>query len=311
MGAAEHEGAHVLAAYEALRDVDVVHDHTVLGPLVGPPWCARTGPIVTTLHGPWNASVQRVYCRTGQHAALVAISRSQRDSMRGLPFAAVIHHGVDVDLYREGPGGGGYLLFVGRMNPDKGVHRAVRIARDAGLPLIVVTKMWEQPERDYFDAQVRPLLHDGVELRFDTEPEERVELLRHAEALLDPIDWPEPFGLAMAEALACGTPVLVSPRGAAPEIVVDGVTGFLRESDAELVEAAGRVGELSRQACREAAVRDFSVERMVRDHELLYERLIDSHCPSTSVLGQASAPAAVRGATRRIDLDGVGVLADG
>jgi glycosyltransferase involved in cell wall biosynthesis len=166
-------------------------------------------------------------------------------------------------------------MFVGRMSPDKGVHRAVDIARRAAMPLVIAAKMWEDVEVDYFRAEVEPRLHDGVELLLDADREHRLELLGRAEALLNPICWPEPFGLVMAEALACGTPVVGSPHGAAPEIVDDGVTGFLRETDDELVEALGHAGEIDREACRLAAVERFSIERMARDHELLYQHLVE------------------------------------
>jgi glycosyltransferase involved in cell wall biosynthesis len=280
IGAGELEAAHVLAAYTSFTaDVDVLHDHTALGPLLAPALTAAASacvPVVLTLHGPPTDPARRLLLsHAARNAALVAISRSQRRSAPDLPFARVIHHGVDLDLHKPGPGGGGYVMFVGRMSPDKGVHRAVDIARRAGMPLVIAAKMWEQVEIDYFRAEVEPRLHDDVELLVDADREHRVELLGRAEALLNPICWAEPFGLVMAEALACGTPVAGSPYGAAPEIVVDGVTGFLRESDDELVEVLGRVGELDREACRLAAVERFSIERMARDHEGLYQGLVD------------------------------------
>jgi glycosyltransferase involved in cell wall biosynthesis len=281
IGAGEPEAAHVLAAYTSLApDVDVVHDHTELGPLLEPSLAAATSagvPVVLTLHGPPTDAVRRLLLsHAARHAALVAISESQRGLAPDLPFTRVIHHGIDLDLHKQGPGGGGYLMFVGRMSPDKGVHRAVDIARRADLPLVIAAKMWEQSEVDYFRAEVKPRLHDGVELLLDAEPAHRLELLGRAEALLNPICWAEPFGLVMAEALACGTPVVGSPYGAAPEIVDEGVTGFLRESDEELVDALGRLGELDREACRLAAVERFSTERMARDHERLYQQLVDT-----------------------------------
>jgi glycosyltransferase involved in cell wall biosynthesis len=280
IGAGELEAAHVLAAYTSLTgDVDVIHDHTALGPLLASAMAAAASacvPVVLTLHGPPTDPARRLLLsHASRRAALVAISRSQRRAAPDLPFARVIHHGVDLDLHKQGPGGGGYLMFVGRMSPDKGVHRAIDIARRFGMRLVISAKMWERAEVDYFRAEVEPRLHDGVELLLDADREHRLELLGRAEALLNPICWAEPFGLVMAEALACGTPVVGSPYGAAPEIVDDGVTGFLRESDDELVEALGRVGELDREACRLAAVERFSIERMARDHERLYQGMVD------------------------------------
>ena len=151
IGAGEPEAAHVLAAYASLaQDVDVVHDHTALGPLLAPALeAAATAcvPVVLTLHGPPTDAARRLLLsHAARNAALVAISRSQRRSAPDLAFRRVIHHGIDLDLHRPGPGGGGYLMFVGRMSPDKGVHRAVDIARRAGMPLVVTAKMWEQVE---------------------------------------------------------------------------------------------------------------------------------------------------------------------
>jgi glycosyltransferase involved in cell wall biosynthesis len=272
---AEQEGAHVLAAYESLQDVDIIHDHTVLGPLLASAGPGRRVPTAFTVHGPVTPpAAAKVLCQASRHAALVAISHAQRRSAPDLPFFAVIHHGIDLDVYRAGPGGGGYAMFVGRMSPAKGVHRAVTIARRAGMPLVIAAKMWEPGEVEYYRTAVEPLLDGDVEVLFDTDREARIELLGRADVLLNPICWPEPFGLVMAEALACGTPVVGSPCGAAPEIVEDGVTGFLRESDDDLVDALKGIDELDRAEVRHAAVERFSLERMARDHETLYEQLV-------------------------------------
>jgi glycosyltransferase involved in cell wall biosynthesis len=266
------EAAHVLAAYEELTDCDVIHDHTMAGPLT---W-ARTRhgpPLVTTNHGEFNAMTRLIYRAVGDRVAVVAISHSQRESAPEIPIAAVIHHGVDLDVYGYGPGGD-YFLFVGRMNPDKGVADAIRLARRAGRRIVVVSKMWEEVERQYFEEQVRPLLGPDVELLPETSLAHKVELFQHAAALLNTIRWPEPFGLVMAEALACGTPVVGFPCGAAPEIVDHGVTGYLDTDEDALLRAP--VEAIDRRACRAAAQRRFSIERMARDHEQLYERVVAS-----------------------------------
>jgi glycosyltransferase involved in cell wall biosynthesis len=264
------EAAHVLAGYEALADCDLIHDHTVVGPLT---W-ARTRhgpPIVTTNHGEFNAMTRLIYKVIGERVAVVAISHSQRSGAPEVRTAAVIHHGVDMDVYGYGPGGD-YFLFIGRMNPDKGVADAIRLARRAGRRIIVVSKMWEDVERQYFEHEVRPLLGPDVELLPETTLEHKVELLQHAAALLNTIKWPEPFGLVMAEALACGTPVVGFPRGAAPEIVDHGTTGYLDPDEDALLRAP--IESIDRQACRAAARQRFSIERMAREHELLYERVV-------------------------------------
>ena len=161
IGVTVPETAHVLAAYESLADMDVIHDHTFLGPLISGLRGMRRPPVVHTNHGPFNGETQPVLAAIAQHATIVAISHSQARQAQeygGAQVADVIHHGIDLDLYKPGPGGGGYLMFIGRMSPDKGVHHAVRVAKKAGKQLVLSTKMREDKEIDYFEAEVRPLL---------------------------------------------------------------------------------------------------------------------------------------------------------
>jgi glycosyltransferase involved in cell wall biosynthesis len=275
IGVTVQEAAHVLAAYEALADADVIHDHTFLGPLLAGTAGLRHPPVVTTNHGPFSAETRPMLRRMAEHAAMVAISHSQARTAGGIPIAAVIHHGIDLDVHQPGPGGGGYLMFIGRMSPDKGVHHAVRIARQAGLPLVFATKMREPAEIAYFEREIRPLLTEGDHPPIELPLGRRLSLLRNAVALLNPIVWREPFGLVMAEALASGTPVLAYPNGAAPEIVDPGRTGYLCRDEQEMVAAVGQVGALDRTLCREVAERRFSMLRMARDHERLYRRVLD------------------------------------
>jgi glycosyltransferase involved in cell wall biosynthesis len=269
IGGALAEAAHVLAAYEAMTDVDVIHDHTTLGPLLGA-GRPTAPPLVSTAHGPLTPETARVLAATRGRALTVAISQAQADSAAPDTFDAVIHHGVDLDAYRPGVGGGGYLMFVGRMCAAKGVHRAVRIAHRARMPLVIVAKMRERAERDYFEQEVQPRLRPADVLLVESSLAERVELLQHAEALINPIAWPEPFGLVMVEALACATPVLVYRRGAAPEIVDDGNTGFLCTDEDGMVAAVRELGTIGRSACRRAAERRFSLPRMAAAYENVY-----------------------------------------
>lgn len=266
------EAAHVLAAYDALRDVDVVHDHTVLGPLVAAAAGFATPPVVATNHGTFTEVSRRVYRAVARTASVVAISHDHARRAGDVPVAAVIHHGIDLQRHRVGPGGDD-LVFVGRMSPDKGVADAVRIAQRSGRALRIVSRMRDGDERAYFEAVVRPLLgrcHEVQELGLD----ERVEVVGGAAALLNPIRWPEPFGLVMPESLAAGTPVLVRPEGAAPEIVSPGRTGWFFDDVASGVTAVGAVPLLDRRACRHEAEARFSLARMARDHEQLYERVL-------------------------------------
>jgi glycosyltransferase involved in cell wall biosynthesis len=275
MGADVPEAAHVLAAYEALADEDIIHDHTILGPLLAGRRKIRRPPVVTTVHDPFTPQNRRIYAHTARYAAIVAISHAQARSAGGIPIAAVIHHGIDLDTYQPGPGTGGYLLFVGRMCADKGVHHAVRAARRAGWRLVIVSIIRDASEQAYFDQQVRPLLAPGQHILTGQPLATRIELMRGAAALVDPITWPEPFGLVMAEALAAATPVLAFPNGAAPEIVDHGQTGYLCRDEEEMVAAVGQVPEIERPQCRAAAQRRFSLARMAADHERLYRRILE------------------------------------
>jgi glycosyltransferase involved in cell wall biosynthesis len=273
MGTSMAEAAHVLAAYDAFAEVDVIHDHTTLGPLLGAT-AAGLPPVVATNHGPFDRAGRDVYRRAAGAASIVAISHAQRADGPDVPVAAVIHHGIDLSAHPYGDGDGGFVLFVGRMSRDKGVHRAIRIARRSGWRIVVIAKMREAGEVDYFEAEVRPLLGRDVELHVEASAEERVALMRQAKALLNPISWSEPFGLVMVEALACGTPVLVSPHGAAPEIVEHGCTGYLCADETEMVDALARIEQVDRRACRRSVEQRFDMARMAADHERLYRKVI-------------------------------------
>ncbi|HEV7206381.1 MAG TPA: glycosyltransferase family 4 protein [Jatrophihabitans sp.] len=288
MGSSLHEAAHVLAASEALADFhpDVIHDHTVLGPLLP---TVDGSPRVLTHHGPFDAASRRVLAETAKRAAVVAISRSQAADAGAVPIAAVILHGLDLDAYPAGDGHSGRLLFIGRMCADKGADRAIRIARAAGRDLTIITKIREQEERDYYDQAVAPLLGPDIEVAVEPDLGVKLDALRDAAALVNPIGWPEPFGLVMAEALACGTPVLAFPSGAAPEIVEDGVTGFLGDSESELAACVERIATLDRSACRAAAERRFGMDRMAADYEDVY-----------AAVAQAADPPPRRWQTRRV-----------
>jgi glycosyltransferase involved in cell wall biosynthesis len=268
---------HVMKGYEELAGCDVIHDNT----LVGPAWALACGHdrVITTCHGPFRGELRSIYRRYGTRLPVVAISRDQAARAPEIEVARVIHHGLDLDRFPVGRGDGGYLLFLGRMAPDKGVREAVLLARAAEQPLLIAAKMREPAEHTYFAEQVEPLLGDEIVYVGETANGTKIDLLAGAAALLNPIRWPEPFGLVMTEALACGTPVLTRPAGAAPEIVDDGVTGFLCTDDAAMVEAISRIDELDRTACRAAVAERFSTERMVDAYLALYQEVVtgDSH----------------------------------
>lgn len=277
MGVAVPELRHVMAAYEALRDVDIIHDHTIIGPVYSQ--LVDSPPVVTTNHGPFNDELRAVYRRVAEKVPLIAISRHQASTAGDVPVAAVIHHGVDPESFEVGDGSGDdqgeYFLFLGRMAEEKGAARAAEIARRAGVRLIIAAKMREPWEVAYFNEKVAPLLDDRIVFVGEVGFEEKVRLLGGARALLNPIRWPEPFGMVMVEAMACGTPVLAFPEGAASEIVEDRVTGFLCRDEDEMARRLSDVPEIDRQLCRSRVEKHFSSDRMAEDHLRLYRRVLE------------------------------------
>jgi glycosyltransferase involved in cell wall biosynthesis len=273
------ECRHVQAAYEELSGCDIIHDHTLIGPI----WSAAVGsdvPVVTTVHNPFTDDSRPLYVDIARHAAVVAISHDHRSTAPEVPVAAVIHHGLDADRFKVGAGAGGYLLFVGRLAPEKGAREAVEIARQAGMPLRIAAKMRAPDEQAYFAEEVEPLLGHGVEYLGEIGTAERDRAYGEAIALLNPITWAEPFGLVMIEAMACGTPVVGFPAGAAPEIVTDGVTGFLVDDVDGAAEAVGRISSIDRGVCRQWFEEHFSADRMVADYVRLYERILAGDVPT-------------------------------
>ncbi|MET0929798.1 MAG: glycosyltransferase family 4 protein [Aeromicrobium sp.] len=268
---------HVVRSYAAMGDVDIVHDHTMAGPLYG--HVPAGVPVVTTAHGPFDAAMTPIY-RAMRGVSVVAISHHQASTAERLPLAAVIHHGLDMSSVPTGHGTGGYASFLGRMCPEKGPREAALIARAAGVPLLMAAKLRHQEERDYFDAEVKPLLCSDVEYVGELGRDDKLELLGGSFALLNPIQWDEPFGLVMIEAMATGTPVVATPAGSAPEVVDDGITGILGTTLPTLTSALLDASYLDRAVCRSVAAERFSSERMVADHLRLYGKLLDGAAPA-------------------------------
>jgi glycosyltransferase involved in cell wall biosynthesis len=279
---------HIITSYAAMSDVDVVHDHTLTGPLYRH---AEPGPpVVTTAHGPFDAMLGPIY-RAMRGVAVLAISYHQAATADGVPLAGVIHHGLDVESVPVGRGKGGYASFLGRMSPEKGPREAALVARAAGVPLRMAAKLREPAEREYFDAEVKPLLCSDVEFLGELGCAEKLELVGGSFALVNPLQRAEPFSLVMIEALATGTPVVATPVGSVPEIVDDGVTGFLRSGGLPLAAALLDASQLDRAACRAVAVRRFSTERMVAEHVRLYEELLFGRTPRYRMISRPSVRA--------------------
>jgi glycosyltransferase involved in cell wall biosynthesis len=247
----------------------VVHDHTLAGPVHSASFPDL--PVVTTNHNAFTRTYNALYAAVVPRVALVAISRSHAEST-DVPVDAVVYHGVDIADFPVGAGDGGYVCLLGRMAPTKGVHRAIAVARAAGMTLKIAAKMREPHERAYFEEFVEPHLGDDVIYLGEVDAAGKLELLGSAAALLNPIGWREPFGMAMLESLACGTPVVGCPQGAAPEIVEHGVTGYLGDTDDELIAGLRALERIDRGRCRESVHDKFSVERMVDGYVDVYER---------------------------------------
>lgn len=251
-------------------DVDVIHlnDWAALSMLDG-----VRAPCVITLHHERDDALIEAYASSG--AALVAISRRQAELLPELPIAAAIHHGIDPSLYPLGEGGGGYAAYLGRFAPEKGTHHAIDAAVRAGVPLLLGGNAHEVA-RDYFEREVLPRLyrHRGlVRSLGEVAHEPKLELLRGAEALVMPIEWEEPFGLVMIEAMLVGTPVIAFARGSVPEVVEEGVTGFVVRSVDEMARRLGQLRAFDRARCRRRATERFGYPRMAREYVELYRRL--------------------------------------
>jgi glycosyltransferase involved in cell wall biosynthesis len=269
---------HTDAAYQTLAGagIDIVHDHTLAGLFVARTAATRC-PVVTTNHGPFSAQVLAdVYRRTAQRVPLIAISHDQAASAPAdVPVATVIHHGTDLDRYPFSPANGAeYVAVLARFSPEKGIDRAIEAARLAGVPLKIAAKCAEPAERAYYQQVIKPHLGPSIEYVGEVDHQAKTELLGGAAALLNPVAWPEPFGLVNIEALACDTPVVANDRGAIPELIDHGTTGYLASSTAGLAKALLDTDRIDRHECRRAAEARFSMTRMASDHEAFYHQVL-------------------------------------
>jgi glycosyltransferase involved in cell wall biosynthesis len=267
------EAIHVSTAYRQAREFDVIHDHTWFGPCLGA--MLDEPPVVHTLHGPWEEHSLGHYAVLHDRIHLVAISETQRAANPAVRYAGVVSNGIDLDAFPLRTEKEDFLLFLGRSCRDKGPDRAVEVAKRAGMHLKLVAKRMEPFEQEYWEREVEPRLTGDEEIFDEVSHEEKVELLGRARATLFPIDWPEPFGLVMIESMACGTPVLAMPNGAAVEVVADRRTGFLCDSVEDMAGAVGQVEGISPEACRAHVGLRFSDQAMTLGYERLFERVLE------------------------------------
>jgi len=272
--APEPQSLHVLQLEEVFKRApafDVLHFH--LDAMSMPLARRHHTPCVTTLHGRLDIPGLAELFREYDELPLVSISRSQRNQQPDANWIATVHHGIPTEMLAPSDRPGEYLAFLGRISPEKRPDRAVEIARASGVPLRIAAKV-DAADRKYYDQHVAPLI-DGSFIRYVGEVDEREkgDFLRGALALLFPIDWPEPFGLSMIEAMACGTPVIAFRGGSVAEVIDDGVTGAIVTSIEEAVSCVHQARHWDRRQCRATFDRRFSVTRMADDYTRVYERL--------------------------------------
>jgi glycosyltransferase involved in cell wall biosynthesis len=272
--------------FQEAGEFDFVHSH--MDYLALPLLRRMRTPHVTTLHGRLNITNLVNLYHEFSDEPLTSISNHQRIPLDWARWEATVYHGLPEDMYSFHEQPGRYLAFLGRFSPEKRAEHAIEIARRAGLPIKIAAKV-ARTDREYFDTTINPLLRQShVEYIGEIGEKEKDEFLGNALALLFPIDWPEPFGLVIIEALACGTPVIARRRGSVPELVEDGITGFVFEANAEAVKAIARLPQLSRKRCRQRFEQRFTATRMARDYVKLYERLIRGQRMPGAMLGRAS-----------------------
>jgi glycosyltransferase involved in cell wall biosynthesis len=260
-------------AYRKSAEFDVMHFH--IDYLHYPVSRRETVPQVTTLHGRLDIPELGPLYAEFVDMPVVSISDAQRTPIRRANWQATVHHGLPRDLFKFQPEPGKYLAFLGRLSPEKRADRAIEIAKRVDMPIKIAAKV-DDVDRAYFEAVVEPLLDDPrVEYVGEIGEGEKQEFLGDAYALVFPIDWPEPFGLVMIEALACGTPIIAYEQGSVMEVMGDGRAGFIVETLDEAVQAALRVKSFDRRRCRELFEERFTASRMASDYVTVYERLIE------------------------------------
>jgi len=256
------------------HEFDIIHLHC---DYLAFPVLARCGvPFLATLHGRLDLPELRLVYKAFPNVPVISISDSQREPLPEPRYVATVYHGLPEQLLSPGDGAGGYLAFLGRISPEKAPDRAIRIAARAGMKLRIAAKI-DAADREYFAAEVEPLLAEPhVDFVGEIAEHQKSEFLGNAAALLFPIAWPEPFGLAMIEAMACGTPVIALRNGSVPEVIDDGVTGLIVDDEEAAATAARQIHMLDRTVIRAVFERRFTARRMAQDYIRIYQDLISA-----------------------------------
>jgi glycosyltransferase involved in cell wall biosynthesis len=274
--------------YQRAADFDLLHFHLDYYPFSL--FARQPTPFMTTLHGRLDLPEHQPVFDMFSSSPVVSISNAQRRPLPQANWVRTVHHGLPERLLMPKPVKPSYFAFLGRIAPEKGIDRAIRIAQHCGVPLKVAAKV-DGADREYFDEKIEPMIRSGnVEYIGEINDNDKSEFLSGAIALLVPIDWPEPFGLVMIEAMACGTPVIAFNRGSVPELIDDGVTGFIVEDINGAIGAVDRLGQLSREKIRQRFEERFTARRMAQDYLSAYRSLIDSEAPHLRLVAD-DAPA--------------------
>jgi glycosyltransferase involved in cell wall biosynthesis len=276
---------HVRMVELVFRDAsqfDIIHFHCdyVHFPLVR----RYARPSVTTLHGYVHENDLRELLCEYTDVSLISISAAQRAPLPGANWRGTVYHGLPPAAHTFRPESGRYLAFLGRISPEKGLERAIEIARLTGIPLKIAAKIYDE-DRSYFERTIQPLLHlysSLVEFVGEVGGVAKDDFLGHARALLFPINWPEPFGLVMIEAMACGTPIIAWRNGSVPEVVEDGITGFLVDNIEDAIGRISRLDSIRREECRRTFETRFSARRMALDYMQIYQEVISDYMPAAS-----------------------------
>lgn len=274
LGSPLPEVLHAAAAAEVLGrlGVDVVHDHSLAGPLLAP---GRHVPTVVTMHGPVSGEPGEYYRRLGDAIDVVAISDAQRRLNPSLNWVGTVHNAIDVASFPFRDRKDDYLLWLGRFCDDKGAHLAIDLARAAGHRIVLAGKRNEPEEKDYFAREIAPRLGPDAQYVGEADAARKRELFAGARALVFPIQWDEPFGMVMIEAMACGTPVVALRRGSVPEVVADGVSGAIADHVGQLPGALAAALRLDPAACRRHVQAHFDLPVMAKGYEQIYRSLVE------------------------------------
>lgn len=258
-------------AYKDASEFDIIHDHNA--PVSIPFAYFSNTPVIITLHGSFTVMSMKLF-EAFKDANYVTISNAQMKSLPNLNYIGTVYNGLSMEEYPFSEDNDGYLLFVGRITPEKGVHEAIKVAKFLDLPLIIAAKYEPDLYGDYFNQKIKPHLYHKIQMLGEIDADKRNQLMSKALCMLHPINWREPFGLTLIEAMACGCPVIGFNRGSVAEIVKDGKTGYVVEDTEEMIQAVKNIEKIKRENCRNYVLKNFNVQKMTDGYEEIYLSII-------------------------------------